>query len=779
MPDDVKPAVFISYARDDTAAARRVADALRAGGIEVWFDQNELVGGDAWDQKLRRQIAECALFVPVISAATQARREGYFRLEWKLADERTHLMAEGTPFLLPVKIDETNERGALVPKSFLAVQWTSAPGGEVPAAFVERVGKLVGGSVMEAGRPRPAQRDEGVAPPEVQQVGRALRARRRASSVVVAVATLATIAGWWIWRQESPATTLAEPAARRSAPPTSEKAALPAAAKSIAVLPFENLSPDKADEIFADGMHDEVISALTKIRDLTVIARSSVLGYRKIEGRNLRQIAAELKVAHVLEGRVRRMGSQVKVTVELIEVGTGKLLWANPYTEELTNAFTIQSKLADAITTALKATFSPEEKSRIDRQFTKDPVAYELFLRAKIADEKISGRAGLAGFDQVAALYQSAVAQDPAFALAYARLTRIHGMAYWFGDVDPSPARRGLAEAAMAAAQRLAPDAPETRMARGTVAYFCDNDWPRALAEYKQAEVELPNDAFLQALIAFTHRRLGHWQETVNYLERTLVLSPLDLYHTHQTGLFLMTLRRYGPSRELAERCVGFSRDSSALELLERTRFAIDGDLGAYARALGARPLAGTDPTGMRQAYQIAMLTRDYAGAERALADPRLKDLGTSEGIAVEPVTLHRALVAFLDGRSEPARRFAEEAMAEYRRGTWTRRQQPYVAMAVALAKALAGRADEAVRETEASAESAIKADAYGGTLGLFALGRIYVIFDRRDEALATLRRCFDGPSFLSANEIRLDPLWSRLKDDPRFEEILKSAKAL
>ncbi|MSU50706.1 MAG: hypothetical protein EXS37_16735 [Opitutus sp.] len=380
----------------------------------------------------------------------------------------------------------------------------------------------------------------------------------------------------------------------------------------------------------------------------------------------------------------------------------------------------------------------------------------------------------------MAALYQSAVAQDPAFALAYARLTRIHGMAYWFGDLDPSPARRSMAEATMAAAQRLAPDAPETRMARGSVAYFCDNDWPRALAEYKQAEVGLPNDAPLQALIAFTHRRLGHWQETVNYLERTLVLSPLDLYHANQLGAFLANLRRYGQARELAERCVGFSpRDSAALELLERTRFATDGDLGAYARALGARPLAGTDPTGMRRAYQIAMLTRDYAGAERALADPRLKDLISSENIAVEPVALHRALVAFLDGRREPAQRFADEAIAEYRRRTWTPRQQPSVAMHVALAKALAGRADEAVREAEASAGSALKADAYAGRLCFIALGQIYAIFDRRDEALATLRREFDGPSHLSPNEIRIDPFWSRLKDDPRFEEILKLAKAL
>lgn len=149
---DATPAVFLSYASQDADAARRICEALHAAGIEVWFDQSELRGGDAWDQKIRKQIKACALFVPIVSQAAQGRREAYFRLEWKLADERTHLMATGTPFLLPVTIDETNDRDALVPDSFLAVQWTKAPGGQVPAAFSGRVRKLLEGDVAEAVR---------------------------------------------------------------------------------------------------------------------------------------------------------------------------------------------------------------------------------------------------------------------------------------------------------------------------------------------------------------------------------------------------------------------------------------------------------------------------------------------------------------------------------------------------------------------------------------------------------------------------------------------------
>eukprot|EP01031_Cornospumella_fuschlensis_P050608 gene50608-61903_t len=150
MSDVANKAVFLSYASQDAEAVARIAEALRAAGVEVWFDKDELVGGDAWDQKIRRQIKECALFVPVISAATQARTEGYFRLEWRLADQRTHLMAKGRPFLLPVVIDDTRDAEAHVPDSFTEVQWTRLPGGDTPAAFCARVKKLLGGEVRDA-----------------------------------------------------------------------------------------------------------------------------------------------------------------------------------------------------------------------------------------------------------------------------------------------------------------------------------------------------------------------------------------------------------------------------------------------------------------------------------------------------------------------------------------------------------------------------------------------------------------------------------------------------
>ena len=213
-------AVFLSYASQDSEAARRICDSLRAAGVEVWFDQNELVGGDAWDAKIRKQIKDCALFVPIVSAATQARREGYFRLEWKLADDRTHLMARGTPFLLPVCVDDTKDWDAIVPDSFMTVQWTRLPGGETPARFCERVQALLRGEVAPA-RPRPASHAESATPAPAAEAPPSPRAGKNPPWLKALVATLALGALVFIcWRelQKSPEAPSVAPAEIKIAP---------------------------------------------------------------------------------------------------------------------------------------------------------------------------------------------------------------------------------------------------------------------------------------------------------------------------------------------------------------------------------------------------------------------------------------------------------------------------------------------------------------------------------------------------------------------------------
>jgi hypothetical protein len=248
MRDSAK-AIFLSYASQDAEAARRICDSLRAAGLEVWFDRSELRGGDAWDASIRNQIKECALFIPIISRNTEARAEGYFRLEWRLADQRTHLMAKSRAFLVPVCIDDTRDVEAEAPDSFSAVQWTRLPDGNAPLAFIERISRLL--SPDERLPAIPGRRP--VAEPPVMDL----------------LPALSTI------------------------PQT-----------SIAVLPFANLTNDAEKEYFSDGLAEELIHILTSVPGLKVPARTSSFAYK---GRNtdIRQIAKDLGVATVLEGSVR------------------------------------------------------------------------------------------------------------------------------------------------------------------------------------------------------------------------------------------------------------------------------------------------------------------------------------------------------------------------------------------------------------------------------------------------------------------------------------------
>ena len=287
-------AVFLSYAREDAEAAKRIADALRGFGVEVWFDQNELRGGDTWDQKIKRQIRECALFMPLISARTQARPEGYFRREWKLAVERTHDMAHGHAFIVPVSIDGTPEAGALVPEEFMRFHWTRLQDGAPTPQFVEQVKRLLAGPGSSPAVAR-ATTPSGAAP---------RAAKSPALAAFAAIAVVAVGAAAYFALRRAPEPVAAVPPAPASSPAA---AAVPAInEKSLAVLPFENLSEEKdANAFFADGVHEDLLTNLSYIRDLRVVSRTSVMQYRNTT-KPISQIGQELRVAYILEGSVRR-----------------------------------------------------------------------------------------------------------------------------------------------------------------------------------------------------------------------------------------------------------------------------------------------------------------------------------------------------------------------------------------------------------------------------------------------------------------------------------------
>jgi TolB-like protein/Flp pilus assembly protein TadD len=787
-------AVFLSYAREDTDAAKRIAEALRGFGVEVWFDQSELRGGDQWDSKIKKQIRECALFLPLVSAHTEERSEGYFRREWLLAVERTRDMASGRTFIVPVVIDDTPEAGTAVPEEFMRYQWTRLTSGEPTPDFVTQVKRL-----LETPK-KPALKPELPRPPTLppefkrsaqktddgEQRTRDDRAGRKPvvpgwpkSALWLAILMGAFIGVMIYWATRAP---VPGPAALPKSEPVAKEAPAAIADKSIAVLPFANMSPDPENAFFADGVHEEVITNLAKIRDLKVISRTSTLVYRDSAARNLRKIAEDLGVGTVLEGSVRRAGSKVRVTAQLIDARTDEHIWAETYDGDLTDIFALQARLAREIAAALKATLTAGEQSLIARRPTENQEAYDLFLRARALHQTVGERGSLADYQRVIGVYEQVIAKDPGFALAHTQIALVHSIMYWFGILDPTPDRADRMKAAVDAAVRLAPDAPETHLALGAYRYRVHLDWKRALAEFHLAAEGLPNDAQLSFWQAITLRRLGRWSESMDYFERSLALNPRDFATVQNYTKFLNTLRRWDQSRRVHVRMLEYFPGVPVLLLSQaEAQFALTGDREAFALAMEKMPPDPGNPDPTVQRLRAALIRGDLAAGDRILAATDLKDARDFLGSSVVnvPVSLLRASVAFLQGEQEQAARLAGEAIDYYRGARWNARQQPWVRMRLAQAAGLAGRSAEAIAEAEAALADMTAQDAFGAAQVRQHLGETYLAAGRNEQALAVLRQMMNEPCILSPNEIRIDPLWSRLKADPRLEEILKSAKPL
>jgi TolB-like protein len=379
-------AVFVSYASQDADAARRICEALRGAGVEVWFDQSELRGGDVWDQTIRRQIRECGLFIPIISANAASRSEGYFRLEWSLADERTHMMSRNKTFIVPVCVDATPDAGADVPDSFLRAQWTRLPSGECPPAFSQRVKTLLG-NVAPTNRPAAGA---AVAPAAVAPV-----AGNRRTGLYVALAlglgllvTIGALRSWHLLAGRYDA-------ARVDAPGTADSVATQ---KSVAVLPFADMSEKRDQEYFSDGLSEELIDELTKIPNLRVPARTSSFSF-KGKSATIGEIARALGVTHVLEGSVRKAGDHMRITAQLVRADNGFHLWSQTYDREVRDVFAVQDDIAHAVAEQLKtALLIPKEAQKQ----TTSVEAHTLYLKARY----VAGRDTSVDLAQAVTLYE-------------------------------------------------------------------------------------------------------------------------------------------------------------------------------------------------------------------------------------------------------------------------------------------------------------------------------------------------------------------------------------
>jgi TolB-like protein len=534
-------AVFLSYASDDALAAQRIAEALRSAGIEVWLDQSELRGGDAWDRQIRERIHDCQLFIALISSHTEARDEGYFRREWKLAVDRTHDMLEKKAFLLPVAIDATPERGAAVPDKFHEVQWTRLAGGETSPAFIERIQKLlVPDATTQAAAPTPS--GSTVAPASK----RSLHPNWPSNAVLwvisaLVAAGLAYLIAQSFWRPQHSQAIPQKNAPSTSANPSTAGAFNPPP-HSIAVLPFVNMSRDKEQEYFSDGLTEELLNSLAEINNLQVAARTSSF-YFKGKDVDLDTVAHKLNVAAVLEGSVRRSEHTMRVTAQLINTVTGFHLWSKTYDRDLGDVLKLQTEIATAVAEALKVTLLGDVSHKIELGGTRNPAAFDAYLHASNA---FQSRHKDTDIPTAVAAYTEAIRLDPNYALAFA--ARSAALTVYTSDAATGAAIREGFEKAEADARRaigLAPDLAEAHSALAFVLETGALDFARANEEYERALALAPGNVRVLYESGGFAASMGHFDAGLARTRRAVMLDPLGRISRSYLGRALYAARRY------------------------------------------------------------------------------------------------------------------------------------------------------------------------------------------------------------------------------------------
>ena len=535
-------AVFLSYASQDAEAAQKICEALRAAGIEVFLDQSELRGGDAWDQKIRKQIKTCALFVPIISKHSHERAEGYFRLEWKLAVDRSHLIMANKAFLVPVVIDGTADDDENVPDRFREVQWTRLPGGETPPAFVERVRLLV--SPEPSSGPENAPSTAGPIPQAAKTARTSVpisQPLKRALLVTMGVVVFGATAYFAIdrfWPSKHAAARPTSPGAQAAG----ATATFTPPPHSIAVLPFVNMSGDKEQEYFSDGLTEEILNSLARVSALQVSARTSSFSFKGKDA-DISTIAHKLNVASVLEGSVRRAGNTIRITAQLNNAVTGFHLWSQTYDRDLSNVLQLQTDIANAVANALKITLLGDVSAKIELGGTRSPAALDAYLRGLKA---YRSRPDASGLQSAIAAYTEAIRFDPNYALAFAGRSRVL-IDYASGRVTGAVTHADLhkAQADAREAIKLAPELAEGHSAVALSLYVDSSDFTHASEAYERAVALAPGNAQVLSDAGHFAVLMGRFEAGLASLHRAVALDPLNPQRRNLLGEALFFARRY------------------------------------------------------------------------------------------------------------------------------------------------------------------------------------------------------------------------------------------
>jgi len=548
--------------------------------------------------------------------------------------------------------------------------------------------------------------------------------------------------------------------------------------KSIAVLPFENLSDDKQNAYFADGVQDEILTNLAKVADLKVISRTSMMQYKNNAERNLREIGKTLGVAHILEGTVQRSGGRVRVSAQLIDARTDVHLWAEHYDREIADVFAIENELAEQIVAQLKSRLSPVEKAAIEQKPTADLAAYDLYLRGR---ELVEGAVFTSGNElfEATRLLEQAVRRDPSFALAYYQLAHAHDQLY-VRAIDHTGARLNLAEAAIQSLRRLRPESGEAHLALAKHLYWGHLDYDNARKELAAARGTLPNEPLLFLLTGYIDRRQSRWDKSLENMQHALDLDPAGpqaLLVLQQIARTYELLRRYPEMAATLDRAFAIAPANTNTQL-NRAQLDLDwkADVKPLAAAFQKLEAADANAVGSFAAelFHLGSCQRHWDEAARALS------IMPSDGCREEAFPFPRAwcegVLASFRGDGEKARSAFTAARAEVEQIV---KQQPDNAPALCvlgLIDAALGNQRDAVHESKRAVDLLpVTKDSVDGARMIKYLALTYAWAGKKDAALTELSTAVKLPGYLSYGELKLDPMWDSLRGDPRFDKIVAS----
>ena len=741
--------VFISHASKDKATADAVCQRLESAGIKCWIAPRDIKAGSDWTEGIIEGIDSCQVFVLVFSEAANGsehvRREVAKAFSLGLA-------------VIPFRIENVVPHGSLA--YFLGtVHWLdaiTAPLDQHLSALTERVKQLLANDMRSA---NPAFEVSG----HKKSVSIPSALPKRIRWIAGAILTSAALAlGFW-WLNHMPPHSAGE---------------IPA--KSIAVLPFENIGANKDDTYFADGVQDEILNNLAKIAQLKVISRTSVMQYRADTKRDLRQIANALGVANVLEGTVRRDGRNIRVSTELIDARNDHMVWADSFDRDLTDIFTIQGEVAQTIARKLAATLSPEEKKSIEAKPTDNLEAYDLYLRA----EKLIGTATASLFignfemalHEAVDLLERAVKLDPKFARAYCKETEAQDLIYT--GYDPVPTRRAFADAAIENALRLQPDLPEVHLTYAYHLYDAHRDYERARVQLAIARRGLPNNAEAITLEAYMDRREGKLQKAIEELNQAINIDPRHAVAIADLAYTLFMTRQLDAAGQAFDRAIDLGADQPMLKIqraLYVTLFKTGNNEALRSTLAALPPSMAEDQGALTWRLSCALADRDWPQASELVEKMKRHedDRNFSYSAVPVPVNCYFILLARLQGEQPNSKPSFAETREKLNLKVQGSPGNAKLLSNLAVVDALLGKKEDAIAEAKRAVNALpVSKDAIDGPGVQMNLAAVYAWTNEPDQAFEQLDILTKLPNGIYYGNLMGDPYWEPLRKDPRFAKL-------